>query len=140
MVTVLAPDGTIVDMNRTSRLAEIAGKDVEDLKGISLADTPLWSSSADAQSLLRRAIPRAARGEVLRFPEVHLNYPQRGTVIDFTIVPVFGGDGQVSHLITSAASLTDRKRAEERLQEQQAALAHLERTPHDGADGVGFGA
>ena len=68
---------------------------------------------------LRRAITQAAQGQTVRYDvEVRLRDDQY-IVIDFALVPLFDGQGQVEYLVPSGIDVTHRKRVEASLLDSQ---------------------
>ena len=114
MVTVTAPDGTVLEVNRTA--LELAGLAPEDVLGKPLAETWWWSYDPALQAQLQDAIARAAAGEASRF-DVRLRVAGgRHLTFDFMLTPLTDGAGRVTHLIPSAIDITGRKRAERQQQ------------------------
>ena len=110
MVTVTAPDGVVLGVNRTA--LELAGLTLEDVLGKPLEQTWWWSYAPEVQAQLRAAIAAAAAGEQSRF-DVRLRVAgERFMTFDFMLTPLVDGHGRVTHLIPSAIDITGRKRAE----------------------------
>jgi PAS domain S-box-containing protein len=112
-VAVLAPDGTLMEVNRAP--LEAAGATLEELRGRPFWDCPWWSQDPAAQTRMREACARAAAGGALRF-DMPLRLPGgRRITLDFQIAPLRDADGRITHLIPSATDVTARIAAEDAL-------------------------
>ena len=137
-VGVMTPNGTLIDANRTA--LDAAGLTLDDVVNRPFEETYWWSHSPQAQNDLRRAITQAAQGQTVRYDvEVRLRDDQL-IVIDFALVPLFDGQGQVEYLVPSGIDVTQRKRAEASLLESQnqlqRQLAELENIYHSAPIGL----
>jgi PAS domain S-box-containing protein len=119
-VGVLAPDGTLLEVNRSA--LQVSGVAFDDVYKKKFWDCFWWSTSTDVQEKIRRAVERAAAGEASRFDVDALLVGNRFLPIDFMIAPMRNNRGHITHLIPSATDLSERKRAEEALREAQAKL------------------
>lgn len=119
-VTVCTPDGVLVEVNTPPLRA--AGIQPLDVKGKRLWETYWWSYSPTVQLLLRQAIERAAAGEPSRY-DVQVRIAG-GSLrwIDSMITPLYDEEGAITHLITSAVDVSDRKRVEQALQSSEAEM------------------
>jgi PAS domain S-box-containing protein len=119
-VGVLAPDGTLLEVNRSA--LQVSGVAFDDVYKKKFWDCFWWSYSTELQEKIRHAVERAAAGEPSRFDVDALLVGNRFLPIDFMIAPMRDERGQITHLIPSATDLSERKRAEEALREAQAKL------------------
>lgn len=127
-VAVLAPDGMVREVNQASLLTmQMAGWEQSDLLHKPIEETPWWPASPEQQAQLRQLIASAARGERLAPIDIQLSSAAGPLDFEFTIAPMPDASGEVGCLIASAMDITSRRRAERRAQEQQVALAHLDR-------------
>lgn len=111
-IGIIAPDGTLIEANRTPLLAASLSRD--DVIGQKFWDCPWWSESDEARQQLRRDFERAAAGEVIRHDvEMRVAGTQRLT-IDLMLQPVFEDD-RLLFVIPSGVDITDRKHAEQEL-------------------------
>lgn len=142
-VSVLTPDGTLVEVNRAA--LEGAGLKPEDVIGKRFEDTYWWSFSSESKRQLRAAIERAARGETVRYDVRARVAGDRLNFFDFAITPLFDAAGSVSFLIPSGIDITERKRLEAELTraaqlslvgELAAGLAHEIKNPLAGIQGA----
>lgn len=111
---LLAPDGTLLEGNRTA--LDAIGARREDVVGRPFWETPWWAHSPALQERLRDAVRRAAAGETVRFEAEHVT-PAGPIVVDFSLKPVCDETGQVVMMIPESRDITERKRAEERLRQ-----------------------
>ena len=114
MVIVTAPDGTVLQVNRTA--LELGGLAQGDVLGKPLGETFWWSDAPEGQAQLRAAIAAAAAGRGSRL-DVRLKVAgERSMTFDFMLTPLTDPQGRVTHLIPSAIDITARKRAERQQQ------------------------
>jgi PAS domain S-box-containing protein len=119
-VGVMTPEGILVEANQTALAA--ASLKPSDVLGKPFEQTYWWSYSPQVQQRLREAIDRAAGGESVRFDvQVRLGKDQFVT-IDFALVPLLDGAGQVEFLIPSGIDISDRLRSEACLRDSQGQL------------------
>ena len=110
-VTVLTPEGLVVQANRAA--LDAAGLEAADVANRSWAETGWWSYSSVAQERIRRAVSRAAHGQVQRFDVGMRTRDGRALIIDLAIAPMYDALGRMTHMITSGVDITGRKHAEE---------------------------
>ncbi len=133
-VGVLLPDGTVVQVNNAPLAG--AGISFEEVYGKKVWDCYWCSYSPDVQQRFRTAVEQAARGEVIRFDvEIHMAGDE-SIIIDFMLAPLRDDKGRITHLISSAIPITERKEMEQALREADrhkdeflAMLAHELRNP-----------
>jgi PAS domain S-box-containing protein len=130
-VGVLTPDGILSEINR--RALEVADLTDEDVLGKPFVETYWWAHSAEAREQLREAIAQAAAGEMVRYDATGQIKNGELIEIDLTIVPVFDATGQLEYLIPSAIDITERKQAEQALQESERLLRLALESAHAGS-------
>src|SRR5262249_2334022 len=88
-----------------------------DVIGSPFWETPWWTGSPESQQRLKEAIPRAAKGEFVRFEAEHFaGDPGRSKIIvDFSIKPVRDEAGEVIYLLPEGRDITEKKLAEEEI-------------------------
>ena len=122
LLFVLAPEGTVTRAFRATHAA--LGVSAADVLGKRLWECPCWKPWAEARTLLREAVARAADGQDQR-----LNAPAQVADnlrwLDLTLLPVPNDAGQVEYLTVSANDITERRRAQALVQRlaQQRQLA-----------------
>lgn len=110
MVAVTAPDGTVLEVNRTA--LELIGLTAADVLGKPLEKTLWWAHASEGHAQLRSAIAAASTGTESRF-DVRLRLAEgRSMTFDFMLTPLVDDQGRVTHLIPSAIDISARKRAE----------------------------
>ena len=125
-IGILAPDGTLLDINRTA----LQAVDVllDDVVGKPFWDTPWWQHSAEQQARLREAVRCAAGGERDGFAATH-SLPNGSLLhVDFTLTPVMDEANRVLHLIPESLDVTAvREHAEqlERAKEDLESFAYV---------------
>jgi PAS domain S-box-containing protein len=129
-VAVLAPDGTLMEVNRAP--LDAAGLTLEEVRGLPLWEGPWLRDDPATQALLREACALAATGEVLRH-DITLRLPGgRRLTLDFQIAPLRDAEGRITHLIPSAVDVTARIEVEEALADSATRL-------HLAQEAAGFG-
>jgi two-component system cell cycle sensor histidine kinase/response regulator CckA len=110
-VGLLELDGTIVEANSATLRA--AGVRREDVIGRQLAETYWWNFSPEVQARLRAALAAAAAGQVVRYDtEVRVAGDNR-LMIDFGCGPMRNAEGRITHIVTTAVDVSERKKLEQ---------------------------
>ena len=115
---LLTPDGRIVEAN--SAFLDFVGVTLTDVAGQFLWETPCLQGNEDGIRQLKEAVSRAAGGDFVRYEVEIRGAGDTTAVVDFSLKPVFGEGGEVALLLPEARDITDRRRAEEALEESQA--------------------
>ena len=103
-VGILSVDGTLHEVNEEALLAAELNR--EDILGRPLWEA-FWRASDARQQRVRAAIERAATGETVRF-DIEVERSGKTLTIDFQVVPLREGNGQITALVASGADVTDR--------------------------------
>ena len=121
-VSILDLDGTVREVNQEPlRTLEMNRDDI--------LGQPLWGvywglNNADQQQIVRAAIERAVKGEVVRF-DVQGQHSGHAITIDFQVGPLRESDGRITALVASGVNVTERVEAMAALQasRQEAIIA-----------------
>ncbi len=115
-VGLLDTNGVLLEGNRTALNA--IGVTSAEVVGQLFWETPWWTHSPDLQVQLRQAITRAATGQLVRFEAKHFLADGSYIIVDFSLSPIFDENGKVVMLIPEGRDISDRKAAEQKIQEQ----------------------
>jgi signal transduction histidine kinase len=123
-IALLDAGGHLIDVNPAALIA--GGVDRSEVVGLPLWLTPWWGAAArDDVDAVRAAVASAAAGRFARFDVgVQVLGGEPGT-LDLMIRPLRGRDGLVAFIVAEGRAVTDRKRVEERLSQQNAELSAL---------------
>lgn len=119
-VGVVSLDGILLEANRAA--LEAAELRPEQVIGKPFDQAYWWAASEAEQERLRQAITKAAAGQMVRYEAVVQVKDNLLITIDFTLVPVKNDAGQVEYLIPSGIDITDHKRAERQLRQNQVVI------------------
>jgi len=117
LIALLAPDGTILEVNQTA--LSFGGATREAVQGRPLWEAPWWSHSSTLRDELRAALQALQRGKLVRFEATHLRCDAYTRYFDFSLTAVGDGAGAVEYVIAEARDVTDLLRA----QKENVALA-----------------
>ncbi|WP_225336504.1 PAS domain-containing sensor histidine kinase [Halomicrobium urmianum] len=122
LVGLVAPDGTVLDINETAM--EYIDADLDDVRGEPFWQTPWWGTEAEIQDDVREWVERAADGEYVDF-EIDLTDPDgEPYTISGYFRPVTNEDGEVVSIIVSDRDVTERKERERELELFRTLLDH----------------
>lgn len=120
-VVVLDRDGRVLEVNDAP--LDMLGLQREAVVGRLFWEAPWWDDVPEAREPLRRAVERAAAGEVVR-QDVAIGGGEARMIIDLQIAPARDDDGSVAFIVPFGVDITDRKRSEEHRQMLLAELGH----------------
>ncbi len=136
-VGLLTVDGDVLEVNRTALQA--IGATRAELNGLPFWETAWWSHSRESRHEVRRAIERAAAGELVRFQVEVRCHDDRVRLVDFSLKPVVDDAGEVVYLLPEGRDVTQVRRAHEAenamlrslaaIGESAAVLAHEIKSP-----------
>lgn len=116
-VGVIAPDGTLLEVNRAP--LEAAGIALDSVRGQKLWDTFWWGYSPEMRQLAHEVVAQAASGDTVRRDiTVRMQNDSRMT-LDFMLAPLRDDTGTVTHLVGSANDVSDRTRSEQALRQSE---------------------
>ncbi|WP_226783210.1 PAS domain-containing protein [Oceaniglobus trochenteri] len=121
-VGVLTLDGILTEANQT---ALVAG-DLErsQVLGKPFWETPWWSYDPQIAEGLRKAVERAACGEVVRHDAVVQMAEGRLITIDFMLAPIRDADGHIQMLVASGFDISEREEARTHVQSLMGEINH----------------
>jgi len=117
LLGLLNLDGVVQEVNQ-SALDAIAA-DQRDILGKNVWETPWFSHSAELQCQIKDSLALAVQGEFIRY---EMYFPDRRgetLFIDFSLKPIFDAAGRVVSTIAQGSDITERKRAEAALVENE---------------------
>ncbi|MEZ6000194.1 PAS domain S-box protein [Hyphomonas sp.] len=121
-VTLLTPDGIIIDVNAAAlATAKLTASDVV---GKHFWDTYWWSHDADAREELRRCVLQAAKGERVRHDTTVRILGDERIAVANLLAPVLDKDGVVTSVVASGFDISDRKKAEQHREMLVGELSH----------------
>ncbi|SEL94799.1 PAS domain S-box-containing protein [Pseudoxanthomonas sp. GM95] len=109
-------DGLILDANKTSLAAILCEKD--QVVGIAFSTAAWFSETEGAPGLVAAALAKAASGDESRH-ELELNLPTGLRSFDYSFRPIIDHDHHVVSVLCEAIETTERRRAENALQQAQ---------------------
>jgi PAS domain S-box-containing protein len=117
VVVLLAPDGTIVQLNR--KQAVWRDPDHDSAIGRKIWEAPTLQAYPQHMPLIRRAVKTAAAGRVFseEVPMERDGVPI--SYLDVSVQPVRDGGGGIRYLLFEARDITDLKTAQEQLRQSQ---------------------
>ena len=114
---LLTLEGDLIEANKSS--LEAIKSRLEDVAGMPFWETPWFADTPGMPEMIRQAIPRIAQGEAFR-QELVVNLPESADrAFDFAMRPIRDAAGNITAILTEAAELTERRRAEEALRQSQ---------------------
>ncbi|WP_321491352.1 PAS domain S-box protein [uncultured Desulfobacter sp.] len=116
-------DGTLIDLNQT--VLDLNGLPKSEVLGKPLWEAPSWSYSIELQDRLRAAVKTAAAGKSVQFEVTHPTPDGNLEYVEFSLRPVKDDDGKVLFLIPEGHFITARKKAENRLTDEQRRLSTI---------------
>jgi PAS domain S-box-containing protein len=119
-VGLLDINGILLEANRTA--LEAIGAKPADVIGQPFCSTPWWTHSPDLQIQVQQGIVEAAKGQLVRFEAKHFLADGSFVTVDFSLSPITDDTGKVIMLIPEGRDISDRKAAEQKIQEQAALL------------------
>ncbi|MFC4729701.1 PAS domain-containing protein [Coralloluteibacterium thermophilus] len=113
---LLAPDGTILDVNATALRPIEAHR--EDVVGLRVWEAPWFSGTPGMPETIREAVGRVAAGRTYR-QEIFVKLPAGWRWFDFSMRPIVDENGAVTAIVPEAVETTERREAEDALRQAQ---------------------
>ncbi len=112
-IGLLDTTGRVLHVNR--QVHDLLGMPLESLVGQRFWDIPLWADFEQQREDVRDAVERAAMGIASRFETMHTRASGDGMILDFSLRPILGPQGEVAFLLPEASDVTQQKAAEENI-------------------------
>ncbi|MEH6405383.1 MAG: ATP-binding protein [Sneathiella sp.] len=124
-IGLLTLDGKLIECNRAS--LSYAGINIASVIGMPFWETPWWSHSITARHQLKKAISRAALGELVRFETTNTGPDGSFIYVDFSVKPTFDDEGEVDYLVCEGRDISIRKNLAAQLHHSQRmeAVGHM---------------
>src|SRR5262249_33989015 len=116
-LSMLDRDGTLLEVNEPA--LRRGGLRREQVIGRKFWECPWWTHDPVQQRMIEEWCRRARDGETIRHDTVARTAADNRMDVDFMLVPVFNEAGVVTHLIPSGVDISDRKRVERALRENE---------------------
>ncbi len=127
-IGLLTLDGTLVEVNRAP--LNFSGISKTDVIGRPFWEAPWFSHSVDLREKVQSAFASSIKGKFVRFEECLREKSGHLRCIDVSMKPVREESGEIVFIIAEGHDITERKWAEERLQESEERLqAILDHSP-----------
>lgn len=114
---LLAPDGTVLDVNRKALADGHLSRDAA--VGRPFWTLEWWGPSLQVQARVRDAVARAAQGLTVREDEDVREASESPFTVELSVLPIFGGAGDVVGLIAEGQDVTDRTKVERALRSSE---------------------
>jgi PAS domain S-box-containing protein len=135
-IAIIAPDGTLLEINRT--LEDFTGLRAEVLLGKQILKFLNFLGPSGVGEAVRAGLSRASAGETVRCDGVIRTRQGQDIPLDLTFCPVIDKVGVVEMIVVTGVDVSQRARMHEQLLELQDKLAHVLRraTADDLAAGI----
>lgn len=111
-IGLLTLDGKLFRANTPALNA--VGLQGSDVYGKYFWETPWWTGTGEEEKL-KKALEKAATGEVVKFIATHNFYDGKEIIVNFSAKPVYSDDNKVTDILVEGLDITDFRRVEERL-------------------------
>ncbi|WP_109122546.1 PAS domain-containing protein [Azospirillum sp. TSO22-1] len=109
-IGLLDTGGRMIEVNETA--LRFIGATEDQMRGKYFWDTPWWAHAPADQERLKAAVARAAAGAFLRFETTHTAPDGAVMHVDFSLRPIYDGDGAVIYLLPEGRDITHLKDTE----------------------------
>jgi PAS domain S-box-containing protein len=116
-------NGIIIETSQTA--LDAAGIKRSEVIGRNFWETVWWIGAHESQRKLIEAIPKAAKGEFVRFEAEHFlgDDKENPIIVDFSLKPIRNEEGEIVYLLPEGRDITEKKKAEAELASKNAELA-----------------
>jgi PAS domain S-box-containing protein len=108
---LLAPDGTLIDANRSS--LESCGFTRDDVIGKPFWETGWWNRSPALQAWIKAGFAEALAGRPFRGESPYFVADGSERIVDFALASIKDETGQVVYVVPTGMDVTDQRRAEQ---------------------------
>jgi PAS domain S-box-containing protein len=112
-IGLLDTAGRVLHVNR--QVLKLLALPLDALLGRRFWEVPVWAEFEQQQNAVREAVERAAQGFASRFETMHTGAGGQPMILDFSLRPILGDNGEVAFLLPEATDVTQQKAAEERI-------------------------
>lgn len=107
-------DGVILEVNQSS--LDATGSKADEVVGKKLWQCPWWAYSQDIQERIRIGVQQAATGGAVRFETEYMGIGGDVRLVDFSLNPVLGAEGQVAYIVPEGRDITDDRLLSQKLE------------------------
>ncbi len=121
-VGLLDKEGVLLDANKAP--LDVAGINIEDVRGKHFWDCYWWNYSEGTMQIIRQAVEKVKMGEAVRF-DIDAMMEHGTLAIDFMMEGLYDKSGKLTHIIPSAIDISERKKMEDQLRASQARFENV---------------
>ena len=110
-------EGCILEVNKTA--LDFGGYELEKVRGHHFWKAGWWKNTAGTQERLQKAVHEALNGNIFRSEETITGVENQELVIDFSLKPLLGANGEIEHLIAEGRDMSDMDRVQNRLKNSE---------------------
>jgi PAS domain S-box-containing protein len=129
LMALLDTQGNVLEVNRAA--LTLGNIEEQEVLGRSFWECPWWTHSADLQQELREAVQQAHDGKFVRFEARHYTAAGEERIIDVSLSPVVDEDGTLMFLLPMGNDITEMRRAETAIMENEKKFRGLFETSRD---------
>jgi PAS domain S-box-containing protein len=129
-VGMLAPDGTVIDVNKSP--LEAADITIDDVRGKKFWDCSWWNYDPAIQQQLRDAFESVRAGNIVRYDVVARMAGDSLITVDFMLSPLLNSRGEITHLIPSGNDVSARVLSEQQLRYSEERFRRVVESTADG--------
>ncbi len=116
-IGLLTPQGIMLEENLTG--LELANVDAKEILGQPVWETPWWGHSETAKEEIKAAVESASKGNLVRFETERITGKGDKRIVDFSLKPAYDSDGKLLYLIAEARDITEAKKVENNIRENE---------------------
>lgn len=116
-IGLLTTEGILLEANKSS--LDFYGLSESDVIGKPFWEAPWWAHSVEFQQMIKNAIKKAVKGEMVREIVDHPVPDGDTRYVDFSIKPIKNEKGEIEYLVPEGRDITERILTEKALQESE---------------------